>query len=61
MHLMIATKQVVAYWNDVVKRAGCGEENHDKRESENNRPVVPFHQCIESDHILTPGKPIRLP
>jgi hypothetical protein len=47
--------------NDVVERAGCSEENNDKRERENYRAVVVFHPKIESGHNLAPGKPIRLP
>jgi hypothetical protein len=43
MQLMIAAEQVMTYWNDVMKRAGCREENHDKRERINDCSVVPLH------------------
>ena len=39
---MVTAEQVVTYWKNVMKRAGCGEENHNKRQRKNNRPVVPF-------------------
>ncbi len=57
MHMMIAAEYVMTYWNDVVKRAGCGKENHDKSQRENDRSVVYLHQCIDCAHILTPGWP----
>jgi hypothetical protein len=58
MHMMIAAEYVMTYWNDVVKRAGRGKENHDKSQRENDRSVVCLHQCIDCAHILTPGQPI---
>jgi hypothetical protein len=61
VHCMIAAEQVMTNRYDVVERAGCSEENNDKRERENYRAVVVFHPKIESGHNLAPGKPIRLP
>jgi hypothetical protein len=42
VHAMITAEQVVTDWNDIMKRAGCREENHDERQRKNNWPVVPF-------------------
>jgi hypothetical protein len=58
MHMMIAAEYVMTYWNDVVKRAGRGKENHDKSQRENDRSVVYLHQCIDCAHILTPSQMI---
>jgi len=56
MHAVVAAKQVVTYWNNVVKRTGCGEENYDKSQRENNPSVMSLHRCIDSVHILLPAR-----
>jgi hypothetical protein len=64
MHMMIAAEYVMAYWNDVVERAGRCKENHDESKRENDHSVVCVHQCIDCAHIIAPGQPIihmRLP
>jgi hypothetical protein len=59
MHVMIAAKYVMADWDNVVKRAGRGEENYDERKRENDCAVVLLHQCVNSGHYLAPSLPIR--
>lgn len=48
--MMIATEQVMTNRYYVVERAGCGEENNNKRERENNPAVMFVHPKIESGH-----------
>lgn len=59
MQIVIAAEQVVAHGNTVVKGAGSCEEDHDKREREDNRPVVPLHIQIDGGHIRTPDRQIK--
>ena len=57
---MVTTKQVVTNWNYVVQCARRGEENDDKRQRENDRPVVSLQYGVESCHYSAPGMLIRL-
>jgi len=41
--MMIAAKNVVTNRNNVVERAGCSEENNDKRKRENDPAVMFLH------------------
>jgi len=43
VQMMIAAKYVMTNRNNVVERAGRGEENNDKGKRENNPAVVFFH------------------
>ena len=54
VHIMVAAEKVVAYWNNVVQRAGRHEENHDKCERENDCAVVQLHQRINFVHDVAP-------
>jgi hypothetical protein len=40
VHAVITAEQVVTNWNDIMKRAGRREEDHDERQRENNQPMV---------------------
>jgi hypothetical protein len=42
VHAMITAEQVVANWNNIMKRAGRREEDHDKCQRKNNRTMVPL-------------------
>ena len=59
MHVMITAKYVMADWDNVVKRAGRGEENYDERKRENDCAVMRLHQCVNGGHNLAPSLPIR--
>jgi len=39
---MIAAKQVMTNWNHIVEHAGRRKEDHDKRQRDDYRPMVPL-------------------
>jgi hypothetical protein len=55
VQLVIAAEQVMANRDDVMERAGGGEEDHDKGKRENDGPVMLFQYRVESRHFSPPS------
>lgn len=51
--MMIATKQIVADRDRIVKRAGRDEKNNDEQQRKDNRSVMPINRCIDRIHFVT--------